>query len=977
MGGGSERCDATLEYRILGPLEVIRAGRPLVLRSGPQRVILAALLLRHGRPVPTDRLLEWLGDEERMSRNALQLHIKRLRTVLGAAGAIVQRHDGYLVPDDTGRLDLARFDALVSRARTDAGAGDNGAALARLREAGGLWRGPILAGVPCPSLHSAEVPALTERCLDACEWRFELELSTGSAAGVVQELTALHGQYPLRERLLSQLMQALHRSGRQVEALEAYQAHAVRLREEFGLDPGPALRETVGIVLRGEPAAELRSAPVESSPRRLLPRVIGDFVGRSAEMARADRILLDTGGPAVPVVVVTGTAGVGKSAFALRVAHRVGGSFPDGHLYACLGGSTTDPRDLADVLADFLVALGVPYGALPPGLPARTALLRDRLADRKVLLVLDDVAKAAEVEHLLPGTAGCAVLVTSRLALSGLAGVHRVKVAPLSTEEGVELLGRLLGGTRVAREDAAAHDIVALCGGLPLALRIAGIRLDAHPSMPLEVLAERLRDDRHRLDELATDELAVRASLDISYAGLDEGLRVAFRRVGLLPIGDFAAWTLGQLTDGGHGERETERLVLAGLLQPAGIDLAGQPRYRPHDLVALYARELAERDDPDQVRAAVGRLVDTMAQLGRAVQGRVARIGDVLPPQDLPTTTRLPAGTVERLLRDPVAWARASQPHLLDAVARACRYGWCDRAALVADLTFPVLYPFAQSEPFRRAYEDIVQSAQAAGAELVAWRAEYIRAGLLIDGRLAEAAAGFARCVTGLRRLAAHRELVYALVSLEFSRSMLGQPVEEQVHEALRVARSLGDPTCLMLALRARGESLVMQNRTADALPVLAQALELTHVVGDESTRRLVLNLMAKGALALGDAQRAHEHVTAAMQLVDEGTNPRGLAWLLIQRGRIALAANAPATAMADAARAREIHERIQDRRGVVSASVVLAEGLLETGQPDAAVRVIRAHEPLIEAGDARSRTAAEAILERAGANASGTGTDR
>jgi hypothetical protein len=667
------------------------------------------------------------------------------------------------------------------------------------------------------------------------------------------------------------------------------------------------------------------------------------------------------------VVAVTGTAGVGKSAFALHVAHRVGGSFPDGHLYACLGGSTTDPRDPADVLADFLLALGVSYGALPPGLPARTALLRDRLADRKVLLVLDDVAGAATVEHLLPGTAGCAVLVTSRRALGGLAGAHRVRVGPLSAEEGLEMLGRLLGATRVAREEAAARDIVARCGGLPLALRIAGIRLDTHPSMPVEPLAERLRDDRQRLDELATDELAVRSSLELSYAGLDEALRVAFRRVGLLPAGDFAAWTLGQLVDGGHGEREAERLVLAGLLQPAGVDLAGEPRYRPHDLVALYARELADRDDPAEVRSAVRRLVDTMAYLGRAVQGRVARIGDVLPAQDLPTTTRLTAGAVERLLRDPVAWARASQPHLLDAVGRACRYGWPDRAALVADLTFPVLYPFARSEPFRRAYEDICQSARAAGADLVAWRAGYIRAGLLIDGRLAEAAAGFENCVTGFRRLAARRELVYALVSLQFSRSMLGQPVEDLVQEALEVARSLDDPTCLMLALRARGESLVMRDRVTDALPVLAQALELTHVVGDASTRRIVLNLMAKSALAVGDVRQARHHVTAAMELVDEGTNPRGLAWLLIQRGRIALAANAPEAAIADATRAGEIHERIQDRRGAVSASIVLAEGLLDTGQPDAAVRVVRAHEPLIEAGDARSRTAVQAILARAG----------
>jgi DNA-binding SARP family transcriptional activator len=663
-GAGSEE-DRRYDYRVLGPLEVLRLGRPVTVGSPAQRIILAALLLQLGRPVGTDRLLDLLADSGPASRNALQQHVKRLRATIGAAGQIVHRHDAYLLPAAATRSDLARYGDLVRQARAALLAGDRGAALERFREATALFRGPILADVPCPALHSADVHPLTERFLDTCEQRYELELEAGRGEELAGELTELCARYPLRERLVGLLMRALYGAGRQVDALAAYRAHTDRLRSEFGLDPGPGLRDLELAVLRSEPLtpapqpAPEQPAPEQPAPPRQLPRAIADFVGRSAQLAEAERVLLDDAGPAVPVLTVTGSAGVGKSTFAVHLAHRISGGFPDGQLYASLDGATARPAQPADLLTDLLVTLGVPAEALPVGLPTRTALLRDRLAGRRMLLVLDDAGGTAQVEDLLPGTPGCAVIVTSRHALGGLAGAHRIRLGPLSGEEGVDFLTRVVGGARVAGQRGAAEEIVALCDGLPLALRIAGVRLDAHPSMPLAALAERLRDGFRRLDELAADGLAVRAGLALSYAGLDPLLRTAFRRVALLPPGGFAAWTLGQLADGGSGESAAERLVSAGLLQPAGADASGEPRYRPHDLVALYAAELLTRDEPAESREAVGRLVDTMAYLGQAIQGRVTRIGDVLPPSPRHVSTGLAPACLRRALQIGRASGRA------------------------------------------------------------------------------------------------------------------------------------------------------------------------------------------------------------------------------------------------------------------------------------------------------------------------------
>src|SRR5436190_8142282 len=261
----------------------------------------------------------------------------------------------------------------------------------------------------------------------------------------------------------------------------------------------------------------------------------------------------------------------------------------------------------------------------------------------------------------------------------------------------------------------------------------------------------------------------------------------------------------------------------------------------------------------------------------------------------------------------------------------------------------------------------IADAAQAAGGELVAGRAAYMRAGMLADDHLAEEQTdAFADCVARFRRLGARRELVYSLASLQTIRSVLRQPTEAAGIEALELARVLDEPACLLLALRARGESLLFQDRPVEALPVLGRALELCGTLGDLATRRMVLYLMAKCALALRDPDQARTHVTQAMELVDERTNPRAEAWLLIERGRIAMAAGDAPAAMADARHARRIHRRIHDRRGLLGATLVLAEGYRRTDRPGTAAGLVRRYELLLEASDGHTRALAQEILDQA-----------
>jgi DNA-binding SARP family transcriptional activator len=963
---------AVIHFRVLGNLEVQRNGALVAISAMKVRIILASLLLRAGRVVPVSVLVDRLWDDEPPAdaRAALQTYVTRLRRLLGPEGAIHNRSGGYLIETPPGSCDLREFDDLLEAARVALGRDDRAGALDSLRAATALWRGPILFDVESVPLHRDEVPRLQERYLEAAERRFALELALGHHRTVVEELRALAAAYPFQEGLRTHLMRALYRSGRQAEALEVYRDVAALLRTELGVDPNAELRGVHQAILLGEAVDEdvARDSPPPSPPVLCqLPPAIGDFVGRESQVAAITRALAAEGEQAtVPIVVVSGVAGVGKSALAVHVAHRLRHRFPDGQLYVNLGGGGAAPREVSEVLSELLYALGVLPVALPRSTEARAAAFRSRVADRRILIVLDDAADARQVAPLLPGTAGSAVLVTSRWSLDELPAADRRRLQPFSVAEGVSLLSRILDPKRIAGERPVAEELVDLCGRLPLAVRIVGARLQPRPTVRLRALADRLHDEHRRLDELAVGDLAVRSELAVSYAGLTGPIQVALRRMGLLPAESFAAWTLGAVTDGGDGERAVEQLMAAGLLEPVGLDLTGQLRYRPHDLVALFARELAGREDEDVMRVAYQRLLDTYLVLAHNVHLRVER-KDGLPPDTLPDG--IAAGPVDLadLTADPGAWLHTERSQLMYALEQACRLGSYDKAALLADMIIPPLSIRGGYDQIVRVRATIRDAARAAGDERVASRQASSRADVLLSLCLDEAAMEFEESVAVFRRLGLRYELVHSLTGLAFARMFQGRPAHTYAEEATGIAYETGDPDVIVLALRTRAETLSLRDQPAEALPLLEEALCHPRTLRNTETERALLVRILDCAITLGKLDLAEATYARALEVIDAATNAHGFGWLLVHHSRLRRAHGDVPAAMAEAREALRLMVEVGDPRGVFIANLRLAEAHLAGGDPLSAAGLVRT---LLSTSDVASvpllRAKAEALLTQA-----------
>ncbi|MDG4787768.1 BTAD domain-containing putative transcriptional regulator [Micromonospora sp. WMMD1102] len=967
-----EPAPAVIHFRILGNLEIRRNGALVVLSAAKLRIILASLLLRAGRVVPVSVLVDRLWDHEppAEARAALQTYVARLRRLLGADAAIHTRSGGYVIELPTGCCDLQEFDELLESVRIALGRGDRAAALESLRAATALWRGPILFDVDSAALHREEVPQVQERCLEAAARRFALELALGHHRAVVEELGALAAAYPFQEELRAHLMRALYRSGRQAEALKVYRDVAALLRTELGLDPGPELRAVHQAILLGEALDDdARDDPAPGSTALCqLPPAIGDFVGRAAQVAGIASLLATGGEPATPpIVVVSGVAGVGKSALAVHVAHGLRDRFPDGQLYVNLGGGGPAPRDVAEVLGELLYALGLLPDAQPRSVQARAATFRARVADRRILIVLDDAADARQVAPLLPGTASCAVLVTSRRSLDEIPAADRHRLQPFSVTEGVSLLDQILDPDRVAGERTAAEKLVDLCGRLPLAVRIIGARLQPRPTLQLRVLADRLQDEHRRLDELAVGDLAVRSELAVGYSGLAGPIQLALRRMGLLLAESFAAWTLGAITDGGDGERAIEQLMAAGLLEPVGLDLTGQLRYRPHDLVALYARELADGEDEEVTRAAYGRLLDTFLVLAHSVHLRVDR-KDGLPPDPLPDGIATGPVDIAGLTADPGAWLQTERSQLLYAITQACRLGSYDKAALLADMIIPPLSIRGGYEQIARVRATVRDAARAAGDERVASRQASSRADVLLSLCLDEAAGEFEGSVAVFRRLGLRHELVHSLTGFAFARMFQGRPALPHAEEATAIAYGTGDPDAIVLALRTQADTLVLQDRPAEALPLLDRALAHAPTIWNTDSHRALLVRKLDCAISLGELDLADSTYAQAREVTDAVNNAHGLGWLLVHHSRLRRARGDFPAAMTEAREALRRMVEVGDPRGVFIANLRLAEALLAGGDSAGAAALLHT---LLSTSDAASvpllRARADALLKQAG----------
>jgi DNA-binding SARP family transcriptional activator/tetratricopeptide (TPR) repeat protein len=592
-----------------------------------RKAVLATLALRGGEIVSTSRLVDavWGEIAPPTALNTLQRHVSYLRGVLGSKAAIVAHPPGYRLDLGDPGTDVLLAERLLREGTQSA---DPRRGAGKLRQALALWRGRPLADVTGLAWTEEQAGRLD---LLAQQIRRAL-LAAGLAAGehpqLVPELEQMVADYPLDEQVHAQLMVGLYRCGRQADALSAYQRLRSTLAEELGIDPSQALRELETAILRQDPsldapapAGTLRpSAPIAPVPAQLPPAVAA-FVGRDAELDRLDTILSRVApdgarlGVEVIVTAVAGTAGVGKTALAVRWAHGAAARFPDGQLYADLRGF--DPAGPAvepgQALRGFLDAFAVPPERIPAGLDNQVALYRSLLAAKRVLVVLDNARDAEQVRALLPGSPGCLAIVTSRDRLTGLIarqGAHSLSLDVLSQAEARELLTRRLGAARVSSEPDAVEDIIARCARLPLALTVAAARAATSPGFPLAAVAAELREAARTLDPFGDGDAAtdVRAVFSWSYRALSAAAARLFRLLGLHPGPDI---TVGAAASLAGIAPDRARGLLAELTRGHLLAEHRPGRYAFHDLLRAYAAEQAHIHDDDEARqAAVGRLLD-------------------------------------------------------------------------------------------------------------------------------------------------------------------------------------------------------------------------------------------------------------------------------------------------------------------------------------------------------------------------------
>jgi DNA-binding SARP family transcriptional activator len=592
---------ACLEFRILGPVEVIRDGVPIPLDGSKQRTVLVALLLADGRMLSDSQLSYFLwGEHPPNTVNAqIYTYVSRLRKSLGSAVNIQRRRPGYTMNIGAMQVDFVRFEQLARIGQEALRAGQYESAADTLRAALSCWRGPALADVT-EFLADAELHRLEESGMVALEGRVEADLALGRHGALIPELTGLAITHPLRERLRAQLMVALYRVDRPSDALAAYHDGRRILAEEIGSDPGTTLAAVYHAILAGEPellcpagaAGPAVPGRTYARPPAMLPRAVPDFTGREPELDRILRVLANddqVGRHRIPVV--SGMAGSGKTALAVHAAHALRQEFPDGQLYAELGGTSVHPADPANILGWFLRALKVDESAIPAGVARRSQLFRSRLVGHRILLLLDNAVCDRQVRPLLPSGSDCRVIVTSRTRLAGLEGAELIDLEPMAPENGLAVLRKMIGADRVAADPVAARRVVDLCGRLPLGLRIVAVRLAAKPHWTLARLVERLEDERARLGELSAGALDLEESLRASYRRVAQQARLALRQLSHLSVAEFPAWTVAAVlrVPLRAGEEIAESLVDARLLEVRSNQM-GRPRYRFHSLVRLFAR---------------------------------------------------------------------------------------------------------------------------------------------------------------------------------------------------------------------------------------------------------------------------------------------------------------------------------------------------------------------------------------------------
>ncbi|MBP2329575.1 DNA-binding SARP family transcriptional activator/Flp pilus assembly protein TadD [Kibdelosporangium banguiense] len=860
-----------VDIRLLGPVEVTGPDGCVVLHGGGQRTLIARLALHPGETVSRAALIDALWPERAppTATKTLNSHLARLRRQLrdvGLEGVIATRDPGYVLLTAAEAVDAVRFENMTRRGRYTLAAGDAATAAEALRAGLGLWRGDVLADCRPGPWQRAEATRLDEARLAAAEDLLTAELALGGHLAAVGTLESLVARYPFRERLWELLLLALYRSGRQADALAAFQRARTALVDELGIEPGHELRRLDAAVLAADPALELPPYPAQNTPAppaprgpavpRQLPADNAGFTGRGSYLQDLDALLLrdgdrDTVPRAVVISAIAGTAGIGKTTLAVHWAHRIADRFPDGQLHVNLRGfDPQTPVEAGQALDGFLHALGVDLRAIPSTDEAKAALYRSQLADRRMLIVLDNARDTDHVRPLLPASPTCVVIITSRNRLDSLAardGAHRLILDLLTTNEAVALLTTRLGHQQVAAEPDAVTELTERCARLPLALSIAAARATTHPRQPLSRLVDDLSDERARLDtlDLGDTDLDLRAVFSWSYHTLTPPAARLFRLLSVQPGPDISLPAAANLV----GIRiPSARGLLTELTRAHLLDEHIPDRYRFHDLLRAYAGKQAAEEEPNPQRhAATHRVLDYYLHTSLAA----ARI---LDPHWDPITAMAPQpGVTPGVIPDDEQaweWFTAEHATLLAAIDQAARTGF-DIHAWQLPWT---LYLFLDRQGYWRDVCGTWQTALAAAHRL--------------GDRAAQARA--------------HRVLGQA-----YAWSGLHDDALPHHQRALALHCELDDRLGQARTHHSLGWAYERQGHYAEALPHAQHALDLFRATGHRAGEARALSLLGQCHAHLGHPRRALTHCHQALDLLHDLNDRDGEAVTLIRLGDV------------------------------------------------------------------------------------------
>jgi DNA-binding SARP family transcriptional activator/tetratricopeptide (TPR) repeat protein len=916
-------------FRILGTVEAWTGQEWRPISATKWRLLLAVLLVRSGQPVPVDRLVEeiWGDRPPKGASNLVSVYVHKLRRLIGdeQGKVLVTRAPGYAAVLKPGELDADRFAELVTLGRKACEQGDAAGGVELLTQALEMWRGEPLADARAAPLVATEAEHLAESRVQATELRIQARLACGRHAEVVPEVHRLLVDFPLRERLWALLMQALWGAGRQAEALETYHQAQETIAEELGVDPGAELQQIYQQILNADSgnAAAARtgivsvpvSAPAPVVPAQLPPD-IADFTGRAGQVAAVRGMLAPSGdgdGEAAPrdgpgvvrVALVVGSGGLGKTALAVHAAHAIAHQFPDGRLYANLRGAT-HPANPADMLARFLRDLGMDAARIPVDEEERALAYRTRLDGKRVLIVLDDARDAEQVAPLLPGSSSCAVLITSRARMPELVGISVLDLDVLPDDEARTLFAKVAGQAKVSDDPGAAASVLAVCAGLPLAIRIAGARL-ASGSWNVRLLAERLANERRRLDVLRAGNLAVRASFEVSFAHLPQvaapGAVDPARVFALLGLWTGPSISLPAVAALVGEPTEAVSEALDVLLDAHLLEAIGPEQYRFHDLLRVYAADRALTQEPDQERlTAVTRLLTWYLHTTEAA-------ACVISPQHTPVPLGPPPARVSPLafgsLDAALQWCESKRTGLVAATRLAASSGLHEIAWKLAAASMNFFYRSSHWVEWVTTHEIGLASARLLGDRMAeAWMrnnlgmaygqkhmteaVEYFEQALAICQDIGDTrgetrgANNLATAYFRIRRFpealeAAQRSLVIqrkagnrygegiAINMIGCSSRELGwlQKAADYLQQALDIFRELGEQHTVADSLGDLGETYLGLGEIERAIACLRESLSIWRDIGDRYGQ-------AKTLQRFGNAQQRAGNLIEAATLLGE-----------------------------------------------------------------------------------------------------------